>query len=163
MTTLQTIENKVEIAIQAINSILPEGYFTSNTISSTNYGNSGYIIVKKVCPINYIVHICKIRISDHDATNSVRQATEIMIDLLKFNINDLITRVERAIYPERFEHVQVRTLTEDVLTSNFQAGKKPFTTLSEPTFLGEVIGSKGYVLHKYSWLKEDVRFEWRRK
>jgi len=51
MTTLQTIENKVEIAIQAINSILPEGYFTTNTISSTNYGNSGYIIVKKVCQL----------------------------------------------------------------------------------------------------------------
>lgn len=163
MTTLQAIENKVEIALQAINSILPEGYYTTNTISSTNYGNSGYILVKKVCPINYIVDICKIRISDHDATNSVRQATEIMIDLVRFNINDLIIRVERAMYPERFEYVEIRTLTTDILTSNFQVGKKPYTTLSEPTFLGEVIGKKGNLLHSYTWLKEDVRYEWRRK
>jgi hypothetical protein len=163
MTILESIEQKVEIALQAINSILPEGYYTTNTISSTDFGNSGYILIKKVCPINYVVDICKIRISDHSATNRVRQATEIMIDQLRFNLDELMTRVERAMFPERFEQVEIRTLTGDVLTSNFQVGGKPYTTLTEPTFLGEVIGKKGNLLHSYSWLKEDVRYEWRKK
>jgi hypothetical protein len=163
MTILESIEQKVEMALQAINSILPEGYYTTNTISSTDFGNSGYILIKKVCPINYVVDICKIRISDHSATNRVRQATEIMIDQIRFNLDDLMTKVERAMFPERFEQVEIRTLTGDSLTSNFQVGRKPFTTLTEPTFLGEVIGKKGNLLHSYSWMKEDVRFEWRKK
>ena len=163
MTILESIEQKVEMALQAINSILPEGYYTTNTISSTDFGNSGYILIKKVCPINYVVDICKIRISDHSATNRVRQATEIMIDQLRFNLDELMTRVERAMFPERFEQVEIRTLTGDVLTSNFQVGGKPYTTLTEPTFLGEVIGKKGNLLHSYTWMKEDVRFEWRKK
>lgn len=163
MTILESIEQKVSLSLEAINAMLPEGYYTTNTISSTNYGNSGYILVKKVCPINYVVDICKIRISDHDATNSVRQATEIMIDQIRFNLDELMTRVERAMYPERFEHKEIRTLTDHRYTSNFQIGKKPYTTLSEPTFLGEVIGKKGNALHSYTWLKEDVRYEWRRK
>jgi hypothetical protein len=160
MTTLELIEQKMEIALQAINAILPEGYFTTNTISSTDFGNSGYIVIKKVCPIDYIVQICKVRISDHSATNRVRQATEIMIDQIRFNLNDLIERVERAMFPERFEQVQIRTLTGDVLTSNFQVGGKPYTTLTEPTFLGEVTTKKGNIAHKYSWLKEQVTYAW---
>ena len=163
MTILESIEQKVAIAVEAINAILPEGYFTTNTISSTNFGNSGYIVIKKVCPVDYIVQICKVRISDHYATNSVREATEIMIDQLRFNLDELMTRVERAMFPERYEQVQIRTLTGDILTSNFQVGRKPYTTLTEPTFLGEVIGKKGNLLHSYSWMKEDVRYEWRKK
>jgi hypothetical protein len=163
MTTLQLIEQKVEVALQAINNLLPEGYYTTNTISSTDFGNSGYILVKKICPINYIVDICKIRISDHYATNRGRQDTEIMIDLVRFNIDQLIALVDRKINPSNYEQVEIRTLTTDILTSNFQVGNKPYTTLSEPTFLGEVITKKGNVAHKYSWLKEDVTYTWIKK
>ena len=163
MRILESIEQKVAIAVEAINAILPEGYYTTKHHSHTDFGNSGYILVKKVCKINYIVDICKVRISDHSATNRYRQATEIMIDLVRFNLDDLIERVERAMFPERFEQIQIRTLTGDILTSNFQIGGKPFTTLTEPTFLGEVIGKKGNLLHKYSWMKEDMRYEWKRK
>ena len=163
MTTLELIEQKIEVALQAINNILPSGYHTGIALSSTDFGNSGYIIIKKECPVEYLINVCKVRISDHSATNSVRQATEIMIDLVKFNLDDLISRVERAVYPERFEQVQIRTLTGDVLTSNFKVGGKPFTTLTEPTFLGEVIGKKGNLLHSYSWMKEDVVLAWKRK
>jgi hypothetical protein len=163
MTTLQLIEQKVEVALQAINNLLPEGYYTTNTLSSTDFGNSGYILVKKICPINYIVDICKIRISDHYATNRGRQDTEIMIDLVRFNIDQLITLVDRKINPSNYEQVEIRTLTNDILESNFCIGKKPFTTLSEPTFLGEVTTKKGNIAHKYSWLKEDVRYAWIKK
>jgi len=163
MTVLESIEQKVAMAVETINAILPEGYYTTNTISSTDFGNSGYILIKKVCPINYIVDICKIRISDHSATNTFRQATEIMIDQLRFNLDELMTRVERAMFPERFEQVEIRTLTDHVMTSNFQVGKKPYTTLSEPTFLGELLGKKGNLLHSYSWLKEDVSYAWVKK
>jgi hypothetical protein len=163
MTVLESIEQKVAMAVITINAILPEGYYTTNTISSTDFGNSGYILIKKVCPINYIVDICKIRISDHSATNTFRQATEIMIDQLRFNLDELMTRVERAMFPERFEQVEIRTLTDHVMTSNFQVGKKPYTTLSEPTFLGELLGKKGNLLHSYSWLKEDVSYAWVKK
>jgi hypothetical protein len=163
MTVLESIEQKVAMAVETINAILPEGYYTTNTISSTDFGNSGYILIKKVCPINYIVDICKIRISDHSATNTFRQATEIMIDQLRFNLDELMTRVERAMFPERFEQVEIRTLTDHVMTSNFQVGKKPYTTLSEPTFLGELLGKKGNLLHSYSWLKEDVTYAWVKK
>ena len=163
MTTLELIEQKMEVALQAINNILPSGYHTGIALSSTDFGNSGYIIIKKECPVEYLINVCKVRISDHSATNSVRQATEIMICQIRFNIDELMTRVERAVYPERFEQVEIRTLTGDILTSNFQVGRKPFTTLTEPTFLGEVIGKKGNLLHSYSWMKEDMRYEWRRK
>ena len=163
MTVLESIEQKVAMAVETINAILPEGYYTTNTISSTDFGNSGYILIKKICPVNYIVDICKIRISDHSATNSFRQATEIMIDQIRFNLDELMTRVERAMFPERFEQVEIRTLTDHVMTSNFQLGKKPYTTLSEPTFLGEIVGKKGNLLHSYSWLKEDVSYAWVKK
>ena len=163
MTILESIEQKVAIAVESINAILPEGYFIQTTISSTDFGNSGYIVIKKVCPIDYIVQICKVRISDHSATNSFRQSTEIMIDQLRFNLDELMTRIDRALNPDNYENAEIRTLTEQVMTSNFQVGKKPYTTLTEPTFLGEVIGKKGNLLHRYSWLKEDVRFEWRKK
>jgi hypothetical protein len=163
MTVLESIEQKVAMAVETINAILPEGYYTTNTISSTDFGNSGYILIKKICPVNYIVDICKIRISDHSATNSFRQATEIMIDQIRFNLDELMTRVERAMFPERFEQVEIRTLTNDILTSNFQVGKKPYTTLSEPTFLGEIVGKKGNLLHSYSWLKEDATYAWVKK
>ena len=163
MTVLESIEQKVAMAVETINAILPEGYYTTNTISSTDFGNSGYILIKKICPVNYIVDICKIRISDHSATNSFRQATEIMIDQIRFNLDELMTRVERAMFPERFEQVEIRTLTDHVMTSNFQVGKKPYTTLSEPTFLGELLGKKGNLLHSYSWLKEDVTYAWVKK
>jgi hypothetical protein len=163
MTILESIEQKVAIAVESINAILPEGYFTQTTISSTDFGNSGYIVIKKICPIDYIVQICKVRISDHSATNSFRQSTEIMIDQLRFNLDELMAKIDRALNPDNYENVEIRTLTDHVMTSNFQIGKKPYTTLSEPTFLGEVIGKKGNLLHSYSWLKEDVRFEWRKK
>jgi hypothetical protein len=163
MTILESIEQKVAIAVESINAILPEGYFTQTTISSTDFGNSGYIVIKKVCPIDYIVQICKVRISDHSATNSFRQSTEIMIDQLRFNLDELMTRIDRALNPDNYENAEIRTLTDYLMTSNFQVGKKPYTTLTEPTFLGEVIGKKGNLLHSYSWLKEDVRFEWRKK
>ena len=163
MTILESIEQKVAIAVESINAILPEGYFTQTTISSTDFGNSGYIVIKKICPIDYIVQICKVRISDHSATNTFRQATEIMIDQLRFNLDELMTRIDRALNPDNYENAEIRTLTDHVMTSNFQVGKKPYTTLTEPTFLDEVIGKKGNLLHRYSWLKEDVRFEWRKK
>jgi hypothetical protein len=163
MTNLEAIEQKMEIALQAINNILPEGYFVGQALSSTDFGNSGYIFIKKVCPVDYIINICKVRISDHSATNSVRQATEIMVDLVRFNLDELMTRIDRALNPDNYENAEIRTLTDHVMTSNFQVGKKPYTTLTEPTFLGEVIGKKGNLLHRYSWLKEDVRFEWRKK
>jgi hypothetical protein len=163
MTTLQLIEQQIELALQAINNYLPEGYYTTNTLSSTDFGNSGYILVKKVCPINYIVDICKIRISDHYATNTGRQATEIMINLMRFNLDELMTLVDRKINPDNYENVEIRTLTDYSMTSNFQVGNKPYTTLSEPTFLGEVIGKKGNILHKYSWLKEEVTYSWIKK
>jgi hypothetical protein len=163
MTTLQLIEQKIEIALQAINNLLPEGYYTTNTISSTDFGNSGYILVKKIDAIDYVIDICKIRISDHSATNSVRQATEIMIDLLRFNLDELMTKIDRALNPNNYENAEIRTLTDHVLCSNFEVGKKPFTTLSEPTFLGEVLTKKGNIAHKYSWLKEDVRYAWIKK
>jgi len=163
MTNLEAIKQTVEIALNAINNILPEGYFAEKTYSSTNYGNSGYIFIKKVCPVNYIIDVAKIRISDHSATNAVRQATEIMIDLVRFNINELMTRIDRALNPDNYENVEIRTLTDHVMTSNFQVGKKPYTTLSEPIFLGEVTTKKGNPAHRYSWLKEEVRFEWRKK
>jgi hypothetical protein len=163
MTNLEAIEQKMEIALQAINNILPEGYFVGQALSSTDFGNSGYIFIKKVCPVDYIINICKVRISDHSATNSVRQATEIMVDLVRFNLDELMTRIDRALNPDNYENAEIRTLTDQVMTSNFQVGKKPYTTLSEPLFLGEIIGKKGNLLHSYSWLKEDVRFEWRKK
>ena len=163
MTILESIEQKVAIAVESINAILPEGYFTQTTISSTDFGNSGYIVIKKICPIDYIVQICKVRISDHSATNTFRQSTEIMIDQLRFNLDELMAKIDRALNPENYENVEIRTLTNHVMTSNFQVGKKPYTKLSMPTFLGEVIGKKGNLLHSYSWLKEDVRFEWRKK
>jgi hypothetical protein len=163
MTTLQLIEQKVEVALQAINNLLPEGYYTTNTLSSTDFGNSGYILVKKICPINYIVDICKIRISDHYANNRGRQDTEIMIDLVRFNIDQLITLVDRKINPSNYEQVEIRTLTDQVMESNFEVGKKPYTTLSEPIFLGEVTTKKGNTAHRYSWLKEEVRYEWIKK
>jgi len=163
MTTLQLIEQKIEISLQAINNLLPEGYYTTNTISSTDFGNSGYILVKKVDAIDYVVDICKIRISDHYATNRGRQDTEIMIDLVRFNIEQLISLVDRKINPSNYEQVEIRTLTNDILESNFAIGKKPFTTLSEPTFLGEITTKKGNIAHKYSWLKEDVRYSWIKK
>ena len=162
MTTLETIEQKVIIAVNAISGILPEGYYTTYTISSTDYGTSGYILVKKICPINYVVDICKVRISDHAATNSVRQATEIMINHLRFNLDELMTRIDRALNPNNYENVEIRTLTNYVMESNFEVGKKPYTTLSEPIFLGEVITKKGNPAHRYSWLKEDVHYEWRK-
>jgi hypothetical protein len=163
MTNLEAIEQKMEIALAAINNILPEGYHTGIALSDTDFGSSGYIIIKKECPINYLVNICKVRISDHSATNSVRQATEIMVDLVRFNLDELMTRIDRALNPDNYENAEIRTLTDHVMTSNFQVGKKPYTTLTEPTFLGEIVGKKGGLLHKYSWLKEDVRFEWRKK
>jgi hypothetical protein len=163
MTNLEAIEQKMEIALQAINNILPEGYFVGQALSSTDFGNSGYIFIKKVCPVDYIINICKVRISDHSATNSFRQATEIMVDLVRFNLDELMTRIDRALNPDNYENAEIRTLTDHVMTSNFQVGKKPYTTLTEPTFLGEIIGKKGNLLHSYSWLKEDVRFEWRKK
>ena len=163
MTASELIEQKVAIAVESINAILPEGYFTQTTISSTDFGNSGYIVIKKICPIDYIVQICKVRISDHSATNTFRQATEIMIDQLRFNLDELMTIIDRALNPDNYENAEIRTLTDNLMTSNFQVGKKPYTTLSEPLFLGEIIGKKGNLLHSYSWLKEDVRFEWRKK
>ena len=163
MTNLELIEQKMQVALQAINIILPEGYFVGQALSSTDFGNSGYLIIKKECPVEYLINVCKVRISDHSATNSVRQATEIMIDLVRFNLDDLIIKVERAMFPERFEQIQIRTSTGDILTSNFQIGGKPYTTLTDPTFLGEVIGKKGNLLHRYTWMKEDMRYEWRRK
>jgi hypothetical protein len=163
MTVLESIEQKVAMAVESINAILPAGYYTTHTISSTDFGNSGYILIKKICPINYIVDICKIRISDHSATNTFRQATEIMIDQLRFNLDELMTRIERAMFPERFEQVEIKTLTDHIMTSNFQVGKKPYTTLLEPTFLGEIVGKKGNLLHSYSWLKEDVSYAWIKK
>jgi hypothetical protein len=163
MTILESIEQKVQLSVEAINAILPEGYYTTNTISSTDFGNSGYILIKKICPVNYIVDICKVRISDHYATNRFRENTEIMIDQLRFNLDELMTRIDRALNPDNYENAEIRTLTDHVMTSNFQVGKKPYTTLTEPTFLGEVIGKKGGLLYSYSWLKEDVRFEWRKK
>jgi hypothetical protein len=163
MTNLEAIKQTVEIALNAINNILPEGYFAEKTYSSTNYGNSGYIFIKKVCPVNYIIDVAKIRISDHSATNAVRQATEIMIDLVRFNINEFMTRIDRALNPDNYENAEIRTLTDHVMESNFEVGKKPYTTLSEPIFLGEVTTKKGNPAHRYSWLKEDVRFEWRKK
>ena len=163
MTILESIEQKVAIAVESINAILPEGYFTQTTISSTDFGNSGYIVIKKVCPIDYIVQICKVRISDHSATNRFRQETEIMIDQRMFNLYKLMTRIDRAMNPGNYENVEIRTLTDHVMESNFEIGKKPYTTLSEPTFLGEVITKKGNPAHRYSWLKEEVRYEWRKK
>lgn len=159
MTILESIEQKVQLSVDAINGILPKGYFTKNTICSTDHGNSGYITIMRICPINLYEMVCKVRISDHYATNSVRQATEIMVDHVRFNIDELMTLVDRAMYPASYQQVQIRTLTGDVQTSNFQVGNKPFTTLSEPTFLGKVIGKKGNLLHSYSWMKEDVRYQ----
>jgi DNA-directed RNA polymerase beta subunit len=163
MTILESIEQKVAIAVESINAILPEGYFTQTTISSTDFGNSGYIVIKKICPIDYIVQICKVRISDHYATNRFRENTEIMIDQLRFNLDELMTRIDRAMNPDNYENVEIRTLTDYSMESNFEIGKKPYTTLSEPTFLGEVITKKGNPAHRYSWLKEEVRYEWRKK
>jgi hypothetical protein len=163
MTNLEAIEQKMEIALAAIKNILPEGYHTGIALSDTNFGSSGYIIIKKECPINYLVNICKVRISDHSATNSVRQATEIMVDLVRFNLDELMTRIDRALNPDNYENAEIRTLTDYVMESNFEVGKKPYTTLSEPIFLGEVTTKKGNPAHRYSWLKEDVRFEWRKK
>jgi len=163
MTILESIEQKVAIAVESINAILPEGYFTQTTISSTDFGNSGYIVIKKICPIDYIVQICKVRISDHYATNRFRENTEIMIDQLRFNLDELMSRIDRALNPDNYENAEIRTLTDHVMTSNFEVGKKPYTTLSEPTFLGEVTTKKGNPAHRYSWLKEEVRYEWRKK
>lgn len=163
MTILESIEQKVALTLDAITAILPEGYFTKNTICSTDHGNSGYVTIMRICPINLYEMVCKVRISDHYATNSVRQATEIMVDHVGFNLDELMTRIDRAMYPSTYEQVQIRTLTGDVQTSNFQVGNKPFTTLSEPTFLGEVIGKKGNLLHSYSWIKEELRYAWVKK
>ena len=163
MTILESIEQKVAIAVESINAILPEGYFTQTTISSTDFGNSGYIVIKKICPIDYIVQICKVRISDHYATNRFRENTEIMIDQLRFNLDELMSRIDRALNPDNYENAEIRTLTDHVMESNFEIGKKPYTTLSEPTFLGEVTTKKGNPAHRYSWLKEEVRYEWRKK
>jgi hypothetical protein len=163
MTILESIEQKVQLSVEAINAILPEGYFTQTTISSTDFGNSGYILIKKICPVNYIVDICKVRISDHYATNRFRENTEIMIDQLRFNLDELMTRIDRALNPDNYINAEIRTLTDHVMTSNFEIGKKPYTTLSEPTFLGEVTTKKGNPAHRYSWLKEEVRYEWRKK
>lgn len=163
MTILESIEQKVQLSVEAINAILPEGYYTTNTISSTDFGNSGYILIKKICPVNYIVDICKIRISDHYATNRFRETSEIMIDQLRFNLDELIERIDRALNPDNYENTEIRTLTDQVMESNFEVGKKPYTTLSKPIFLGEVITKKGNAAHRYSWLKEEVRYEWRKK
>jgi hypothetical protein len=86
-----------------------------------------------------------------------------MIDLVRFNLDELMTRIDRSLNPDNYENVEIRTLTDHLMNSNFQVGKKPYTTLSQPIFLGEIVGKKGNLLHSYSWLKEDVRFEWRKK
>jgi hypothetical protein len=83
-----------------------------------------------------------------------------MIDLLRFNLDELMTRIDRALNPQSYTQVEVRTLTNHTYTQNFNIGCKPFTTLSEPTYLGQVISQKGNLQDRYTWLKEDVHYEW---
>ena len=128
MTTLELIEQKMEVALQAINAILPEGYFIGQALSSTDFGNSGYIIIKKECPVEYLINVCKVRISDHSATNSVRQATEIMVDLVRFNLDELILRVEID------SATQAITFASDIFSAQAALDRATFITNNQSFF-----------------------------
>lgn len=162
MTLSQKIDLRINDILSLVTPMLPEGHFTNVTESSTAYGYSAYITIKRWDAELYCVNVAKIRVSDHEATNPVRQATEIMTDLGD-SIDKVMDMIDRALNPRNWEKVQVRTLNGHTLTATFEVDKKPYTTLSEPTFLGEVISKSGRTMHKYSWLQEDVVYVWTRK
>lgn len=80
------------------NNIITETYpYTSNT----DYGISTYFTVKS--PEGKIQ---KIRISDHEATNSERVKTEWMFSS-KTPISEIINRIEKFTNPERFDKIKI--------------------------------------------------------
>lgn len=63
------------------------------TTSETDFGVSCYLTVNGL----------KIRVSDHEATNSVRVEREIMFNYAKKTIKEMTYTVEQVAFPERFE------------------------------------------------------------
>ena len=62
--------------------------------------------------------------------------------------------------------LKVEDLRDDKLNSILENEKNSFKIKHgdvKYTFLGEGIGKKGTLLHSYTWMKEEVRFEWRKK
>lgn len=90
--------NMIKIEEQKINEYLTKyNIQTESGISSseTDYGISHYFFV-----INSISNCeTKVRVSDHPATNSVRQEREIMLNLTDKDFQKL----EKITHPERFD------------------------------------------------------------
>lgn len=103
---MKTIE-EIAIQVKAIANTI--GFTTGNiSVSNTDYGTSCYFNIYSDL---LLAERVKVRISDHDATNPVRMATEIMIG--RFTtleaINELFLPYEQAIFPSRFESVNFST------------------------------------------------------
>lgn len=70
------------------------------TNSETDYGNSSYLT------FYFKDELYKIRISDHDATNTVRVEREIMFTE-KRTVEEMLNSIEQILFPERFYFVPV--------------------------------------------------------
>ena len=125
ITAMTCIEkNSAQIAnlMQIINLYRQPSWVVTTSQSQNDYGTSGYIYVS--CYEREKTF--KFRISDHDATNSVRLATEFMLNVNSNAINVeneyLCDRVEQFIYPERFRTVRVKQYTGEVKRMTWPAG-----------------------------------------
>lgn len=99
MNAQQLIESKDLISniIEKQASILNIELKSNITSSFTDYGNSTYFYVLNANTNEQV----KVRISDHDATNSVRQANEMMFCISK-GIETIFNQIEKVTNPERF-------------------------------------------------------------
>jgi hypothetical protein len=99
-------------------------YEFTMSISMTDYGTSGYLTA---CTWDQATDKCatyKIRISDHEATNSVRRERELMFDTRSFGISPngaIAQEIERYVHPERFKKVVMRQYTGRTKSFNFPA------------------------------------------
>ena len=91
MSLSKAQELKLSIETFGINSI-------GVTDSVTDYGNSSYLT------FYHNDNLIKIRISDHDATNSVRVEKEIMFKN-DASIEKMTFTIEQILFPERFSFI----------------------------------------------------------
>lgn len=74
--------------------------FNTNEIgfacSETNFGISCYLTI-----FNF-----KIRVSDHESTNSFRVENEIMFDF-KIDVEKMVSKIEQIAFPDRFDFYPV--------------------------------------------------------
>ena len=78
--------------------------------SETDFGVSCYLTVNGF----------KIRVSDHEATNSVRVEKEIMFNR-NFEVSKALFIIEQIAFPERFEFVECK---ENETPTHIKFGKK---------------------------------------